>query len=974
MSGAVVASTISGSVAPLMIPLFEWAFDLAEGRKVKDKVEREFRKRSGNLPVSAVGVALTQAYAAIELSRFSLGDAVRLNFDSTSSTNLIASHLDRSLSNPEEKHARLAIHVWCDEFFRTARQGNSAIFEMIADCLRRLVEIERAASLGEEKIEYKLLRNAVTRKSAARLLADSTRSDTFHGDAARRCLQSMRWDWNVEASAHLRAIGHLRNLDGFDLGRSLDVLMAVDSSSDSLCTWWCLRSEEVSEALRALGGWARDARHQVPDDVTVGLKWLSEETKSPRFGFVVPIFGTWGSGKSRLLDELVQRGLDQRAISLQLEVRGSLSEAIDRAAQAILGDSIGGGASLHTICNNSERVIIVIDDFDAIIARTPEVFDEFWQLVWAWNGRSIRWVVACDEASLPQMMKRGGNRFWPQYGARPAASLGTDATGWLALDDHNDRTNIGLSILVQSGEGDAIELKELISGDPAGYPLRRELNRPMTALLRLRDNMKEPLDQIHLMSLMSAYWRLLLKNLEQTDSTDPEMLDRLMRSMARESLGIASPVEPTGVTDKPFRISRATSDTEWSLSALARRNVVDAIESAYVPGAEMNSLWGYLFCSELGLSDPLGSNVTSWKDAAETLRLLHLDGRGEAERALRFLFVWAAQRSYAAHANNDFTPWWDAVDDPDFPREVLWEAAVCLPESLVVPVVARTRQSLVTSDEVFWILRLVRLTTWSATTAAVGIEFITRTFERIDALGLSTYAELALVKVIDAFPWTSASDAQKAITRLGALTSVPLGWVAAERIVGLVEFQKSDTRVVWLTLLDEVIKATPEPDDIASIEVTVADEALPFWLAIVRCSLREIAASAGPAMIDDLIQVGWFSNCFLHSTGSRRVAQLAQREAHNAFARTFEDSYDEFIERALRLARGDVRGVTQETQALIALYAVRHTKSTKGNLVVSVDRRLRVVTEALTQSDHLPNRHQYRLDSIKFDADYPAGT
>jgi hypothetical protein len=971
MAGAVVASLISQNPAPMMIPLFESAFAVGERSRVKGRVEREFKKRSGTLSPDAVGVALALAHDAIHSAKFSLGDAAMLGFDATLSTNAIARHLDGGLTDSEDKEARLAIRVWCDELFRDARKEGSATFEMVALCLRRLAEIEKVVAPTARTVDATALRAAVTRMSATRALADSTRSVPFRGEAASRCLQSVRWDWNAEASGHLRAIAALRRQDGFDQEAALAALESIDSSSDALCTWWSLRAVEASVALDTLRAWARVVGAGVPEDVLTSLDWLASEAKTPRFGFVLPITGSWGSGKSRLLDELTQSGLEQGVISLYLDVRDSIRGAIDNAVHSMLGVAVGSGADLRTICEHSDRVVIVIDDFDSVISKAPGVFDEFWQLVSAWSSLPIRWVVTCDEAGLPLLMRRAGNHFWTQYGGRAAERLGTGAvTGWFALDDHNDRTALGLSILIQSSSRDQVELQKLKDGVSAGYPLRRELNQPMTALLRLRDDLQTPLDQIHLNGLMSTYWRLFIESLGKTESTDSEGLDRLVRRIARVSLGIAtsSDAGQTALPDGSRGESGPISDTDHLIPVLARRKVVvEAPNGVYVPAAEISALWGYLLCRELGVTETLGEVLPPWEDAATTLRLLHLDGRTEAARALRFLFVWAAQRSYAVSPAEDFAPWWDAIADPDFPREVIWEAVACLPAAIVVSLVTRTRQYSVTDDEIFWILRAARLTAWSARDAAVGLEFVARTFGHIDALGLSGYTALALYKVIDAFAWTSVSDSQKALTRLGALSSDRLSWAAADRVVGRLDFRRAATRRSWLTLLCKVVISTPEPDDITSVEASVLDEALPFWLACVRRSLRQSAADAGPAMLDELIEAEWFASSFLDSAKSRRVAQLAQREAHNAFGRTFDEAGDAFIQRALQLAQGGFDGVTLEAQALAAMYGVRHTTSTKGDLVVRVDPRLRVVVDALFSNENLPPRHRFRLEAIEFD-------
>jgi hypothetical protein len=310
------------------------------------------------------------------------------------------------------------------------------------------------------------------------------------------------------------------------------------------------------------------------------IRWLRGEAATPSYRAVLPIAGSWGSGKTDLIASISSEMLATGVPTLFVgSANSSLVEALLNAATRAFGRPFETIDELTAdIREHYDFVLIAIDNLDIWVRSDAHLLRQFRELVEETTAdRAFRWVVSSDPTALGDLFSREDDGFWRKYGYAP--DLQTDSkrerilsTGWLDLDELVVTEAIGRHLIEKGLPRDIVSDLNAIDSvaQEAGESPFRLLARPRAASLLIdviRRREREGGDGVVPADLLSVltddffveeYWRQGLDAIT-TDPGERERLLALKREVA-ENL-FAGDGQPVNVKDLQAAVFGEHPDT-----------------------------------------------------------------------------------------------------------------------------------------------------------------------------------------------------------------------------------------------------------------------------------------------------------------------------------------------------------------------------------------------------------------------------
>ena len=808
-------------------------------------------------------------------------------------------------------------------------------------------------------------------------------------------------DWRADCKRRVQAlITFCRSEQG--MGGLVDLLADVDWG----CTFEVLRSalntvplEHASEQLAALA--ARPAAPAADPDrrraITAAqahARWLIGQGVDPRFRVCLPVLGSWGSGKSRLLIEIAkaQRDQHQFVIFLGPDFSGSLRDELLARSGELLGWRPADVATLARCLSEEtgKRLVVLFDDLGDAVARRPEVLDAVTSLISECTAvDAIRWVVTADDLRLDYLLTADHRHFWKHYGYQPEKGRIPGIGGWLFLDDVNGAEQVGLQLMERRSDGqshaDIAEIrKDIASFDYAA----RSLCNPLPAWLRLEvpeGGSPAGLVNIYLEQFVTAYWKRRNETLA-ADHQQAARFDWLVTILARRLAAMqGDSVALTDVLDDARSSPRLSPevvigdiDALIAGGILDDRRVGDTVLD--LPTEELRPrlaiFWGYRIARVLG--QIAGEDRTA-AGIFGTLRPWGLRAQSDdwvAEAVTEFALALLPWQGPDARITRSV--WQSWYKDRDLPLHPLFVAAVSIPPVGQIQVRDWLRHSppqITRKRELFLLLRLTGLAGTNEWPTQGRLQAIRDHYRLIGQSGLGVYFAYVASVILSRSDLTTS---QNYASVLGALTGSEDTGVAALIAESAVEAGRrifGEDTFALLTNVVKFLKRSTEPTYAAdyrqhpgpgsSAETEEEAEADPngttahfFWQYFIRATCRKIAEVRGIDAFEDFASVLWFSGTENHV--ARHVAFRMRQEANVALGAVFRSRYDasdatrqKFVHLVDSLAKGQGLQLPTPEQQEIAFYLIRHTTITGGRPAVVVDETLRPTLQALCHDPRL---------------------
>ena len=297
------------------------------------------------------------------------------------------------------------------------------------------------------------------------------------------------------------------------------------------------------------------------------LTGLREAARDPHLGVCLLLAGSFGSGRTRAVTELM--ATTDRAVVLLRALpirRDGLEAAILAAARTVTDtsfatiDQFAAFVRLHL----QAPCWLVIEEADRAVG-TDELVEDLQRLIASMTRyRAFRWLITADEAALDVLVGRDPD-FWPRYGSRNA-TLGAAGSGLVVLDDLDRRSGVGPRILGTS-PGPAVLADD---ADPDAATDRLTWN-PLPALV-MKSVAHTPLHYFapQLPAFTSAYWQRLEQHVRESGGSDPALIRRLAALIATRPQTVATAA--VGKRD----LDAIAADDDW-LSGADPRSLVDEL-------------------------------------------------------------------------------------------------------------------------------------------------------------------------------------------------------------------------------------------------------------------------------------------------------------------------------------------------------------------------------------------------------------
>lgn len=900
------------------------------------------------------------ARLAIRSASLTLADLTELNFDPRVAASHTMGSLDRSLSSIEEANAGQVIEIVYREMIEDLRKVG------IVDSARHEQLYDRVKGL-EKWVKHPppALRSANPPETTRHALAvrekkDILRHSSYEGDIVDECVTSLDFNWIESVYQHWNAAldeAHRLKI------RIPDALLLTEQrikAETSISLWARISSKAFSRGLLALAAEARKKDRNLRRPLPSATSWLMQEIREPAFGIAIALTGSWGAGKSRLLDEIAKRTLEKNwlTIFLNYDHSASLEDSLFKSVTEYVGLQISSRAQLNEELKYYAGACVLVDNMETLLYDNEHVGLDLIELMKQCSGLKLKWVLALDESAMPSLLDEESRVSWHQIAMDPARSRET-ISGWLNLSDYNHRHSVGIGMLSESGVS-WNERRELIryhNYDPARG---RELSQPIYARLRSVTAIEAPLDEIHLSLVLEKYWDHWLEAINTyrrskfvTRRRTEELCNILSKDVYlygksdETSLHVEWSPEDLIPSLRPEAIRRI-------LNVLYARGFIRTEELGIVPGDSEPNAWGYLV-SSLYTAEWEGLTTRSMHDLLGRMRLIALREDPASRSALRIGLIEIVATSTDENWLTTFCKTW--LDDPELPNSPVWEASVLMHDDTRTGLMAYPRSLAPSNDEAFWAIRMISIApprTHAASLTALG--FLERYADSIAEWGLDDYLLIALKCCIAKIVWSEQKDALFALQVLDKFDSTKVSASVAAEVVSHVNYITKDSRRLWIDILDFFTNAK------ASLGGG-ADYSRTFWAHLIEGSVESMGSSAGASILAELIDAGWYADgrSSFH-VGARR--NYMRHQGHIAFGRAFDWDRDNFLSMVDSLLTQRIEGMDAARQAPAALFGIRHSVRITGN-ISWVDPAMRSRVETLRRRQDLKSADSEYLARIR---------
>jgi hypothetical protein len=816
-------------------------------------------------------------------------------------------------------------------------------------------------------------------------------------------------DWRASCRSRVQQLRGLA-MGERELRYLADALADIDWSLSYEVLWPRLKAlplAKASEGLAALTARAAAgdvARREALHAAQQNTRWLIVQTEAPRFRSCLPIAGSWGSGKTRLLVEIAQAQYNQEQLAVFLgpDFTGSLREELLDRSGDLIGYRPRDLASLTRLLRDylHKRLFVLFDDLGTAASRQPGVLDALEDLIAEGTGADvIRWVVTIDARHLDYPFAPEHDKFWLRHGYHPEKRQPQGIGGWLDLDQINTGEQVGLQLLERRSDArNRADLAE-IRRDAANFGLEaRSLCHPLPAWLRIEvpeQDVSPGLLNIYLDRFVSEYWerrkRTLVADLRQAD-----LLDRLVMVLAR--LLAVAPEPSVALVDVKADIARQPRLT-WEIvlgyiKALVSGGLLDedSVEDTswdlptdvLLPKLEI--FWGYQIA--LALRRSLGAEATP-AGIFQMLRPWGLRARGDdwlAEAVTEFgLALMSWQDPSATVTRSVWESWYR---DAELPFHPIFLAGVSLPaagQAQLRDWLEQRPPAITRKRELFLLLRLLAQAGTNQWSAPDRLGTVRRHYRFIGDSGLGIYFSYVASVILGRGELTTSENY---VATLGALAGsedsgvgaqvADLAIEAGRRIVGNESSALLSTVIRFLQRSTSPHFAQDFPTGRASgSRAVMADAAADpnsapahfFWHHLLRAACRWITEDRGVDAFDDFARVKWFSGT---ANGiERNVAFRMQQEANVALGAVFRrhahhlSETERFVQKVDALAQGQALDLQRSQQRVIAYYIIRHTTITGGRPAVRVHESLHPTLRTLCHDPRVRTRVRGAVETCK---------
>lgn len=959
-----VKAAVTGLFAQNVIPVVHSAIDVAEWRSsrtasIESRVGRNLPRVTPGATQDERDAALNWASEAVVRARLTLADLAETQFDVDALTEQVARHLPSDLNGRERELARTAIRLTYGSVISDAKREGSALFELALSTARSIKDLSHQIEAAEAGAKRFASPVSTTRgRVDARRLADPTHRDSYFGGRASDVADSLSWDWRSQVQARIETLADVALGETATISHAANELEAIRLDDTCPSVWRRLQSRTSRSALKVLSDTPAEPRFS--RQRREAARWLTAQIDRPEFGLAYPVTGQWGSGKSRLLDEVAEMCMSRDWLVVFVDARSpnSLMDNVLGAVSRSLGVTLESPAALRRESACQRGVCVLIDDWDVALRRNVLRNSELINLMGDLSDLPVRWVLAMDESALPMALSRGGSRSWASYGWRRrlrrelAVPL---VSGWLQLADDNESRKVGLDLLAHY-LGSTPEIMAVRRGVVGSRFVRRELSQPLLALLRVDAGADTALDEVHLVSVFGQYWERLLDAVASDETLTPELIDAICGGIASGILTGAEVSADDSTHVEPLnRLLPADREStrDEVLRLLLSRNLLAVSGEAIGPDEAASLVWGFLLSREVVPWDRFLRDFSPLEFLNRMHRLADLESSGvpAAGAALRFTMLAAMSGAVQAERVSEIDlPW---LLDPMLPTEVLWEAAPALPLARQIELMAASEEVPATAREGFWAIRIVRLlpNEINSEHALIALRFLTRVSSHADQDGLSDYLLTSLRRCIRVVDWSPTGDAGEALHLLESVGIPELSAPLADAVVAQLEFADPSARADWLAVVMSFL-STVTPRARAR-----PGEPAPFWEALTQASLDDMARHAGPQLLAELFDHGWYST---DDSREQDVSWVMRRIGHVAFGHTWKVDPDGFMEILRGLLNHEFEAIAPDRQAAAALFGIRHSTSTHGGHVL-VDDSFGPALEMLAKDRHLSQRDRRAL-------------
>lgn len=713
-------------------------------------------------------------------------------------------------------------------------------------------------------------------------------------------------------------------------------------------------------------------------------RWLSAECEVPHYGTLFAVMGSWGAGKSRVLDELAGHVSDSSDYHfLFFEPNGDLpfEEDLLSAASKLLGTDFLKVSQLAERLEVVEqrKLVVFIDDLHVMAASSFDYIRRLQELLAEWSlYSSLKWMVTIDAAYYDSVVHKTNRDFWPHYSY---AAIGQNAAaGWFDLDKDNVHHRVGVEIIRRKGTGTVRAHLDAVAANGDLFDASVQLMcSPLMAWLRIETAANS--DDNHELNLnrsefVDAYWTrrsVELGSRKQDVEALREVVIHLTHLISKDSP--RTYLEWT--TAREYIVANARSvhlidrvRLEEYFTLLVRAGILNVNEEESeeddFPIKQLEPtippFWGYRVAknllrkgstktSDIGTSASM-NDLPSWGKRAAT-------GDWLAEAVCEFALAGLPWNEDEQEETRKV--WLNWPRQPDIGLQPLLLAGIWSPEpaqSVLADLLAVRDIELKSKREIFSLVRLAGLASSADWAADLRLDSIQPYYSQVGDEGLGDYFSYMASALIgreallrDRWQYGQTLTALEGVDQIGDAGPIVKSLVAAGRRI------YADEKV-WLedvlTFLngslkpDGPIKFPPPSHANAGIsparrDRSTSSEHRPFWERLTHEVVRTVVDGLGLGALDRLMQAGWYS-AHQGTLVAPYVGLRIQTQANIAlgflFSRSNEQMANEYLSMLGDLVKGRKKGYGASDQRLIAFFLIRHSGPTYGDKGTRVDARM----------------------------------
>lgn len=769
------------------------------------------------------------------------------------------------------------------------------------------------------------------------LLSDHRSQSRYYGIDKYSLLSAIRADWRRDVTS---AIAELPQATDRALAAKIDRLRDIDIRGTFASVLAQLRSEMAASSLNDVRASKAHQYEQASDwhrcvaAATRLTQWLSD----PHAGGTLPVFGQWGSGKARIVKELVSdwAGLNLPVLKLPEFASTGLESEILRLCPEFLGRAPANRIDLASYVNSSFSgpLLIIVERLDLIESRHEGATHELVSLIDRWSDSSaFRWLVTMDQSSMPYL--EGLSDFWPTFGLSAASQVGAKyvAGGWLDLDLWNQREHIGVQLLTTElpPSGRKRELASALGAGAVPDHILLAVNNPEAAWLRIESSDQRPIDALRGADFHDLFWSATKRELASAGCKAP-VVESYVQAVARGLVDSPTPLLSqieAYIVPPPEYIPDYRSQIRGAREGLLRCGLIDITAQHVEIPLEYIEVWASMTASSITSS---ATQLDAMLDSVSDL-----DTRAERGDHLASLCL-AKLLEVLASADTELT---GVLVSSITHQPAIWESVLHLEHDALrafitgqsrIPEAFRDRRT------AYLALRVARMRDMQDSPTRLSmLRVISRAYPQVREAALGGYCAGAIETQLEGIDWREEEGAIAALAAVGDL-GIPgidfsLGLLAADSVRGSIGARAA------LYLARKYLESPFTPISSHQVDDPLASQlrfTYPFWRSFARALLRESFKSDGPSLVIELAQSGWLGE--LRAPEAVRVA--VKREATVAFGHSFKTDQETFVHVVERMAEGRVHGVPRLVQQEAALFGIRHTVATDQH-VVYVDRELR---------------------------------